>query len=216
MANFDLKTITPLTSFTPSSAFLFGAANQSSGTPAPYTGTSVANGVFSLVSSDVTIASGGAATVGSIGGNAVTLGGSLTLSGAHTTALTITGTTAVTLPTAGTLLSSSATAQAISGGARVTSFNIGTVSSGTTTLDPGNCTLQYLSNNGAFTLAAPANDGAIILCVTNAGSAGTITFSGFSVGSNTGDAYDTTNGHVFMFYVARVNSISTYSIKACQ
>ena len=46
-------------------------------------------------------------TVGSIGGKAVVLGGSLTTSGAYPTTLTMTGTTSLTLPTSGTLLTNS-------------------------------------------------------------------------------------------------------------
>jgi hypothetical protein len=44
-----------------------------------------------------------AATVAAIGGNAVSLGGALTFSGAFTTAFTVTGNTAITLPTTGTI-----------------------------------------------------------------------------------------------------------------
>jgi hypothetical protein len=55
-----------------------------------------------------------------------------------------------------------------------------------------------------------------VLKVTNAASASTITFSGFSVGSNTGDALDTTNGHKFMIFVYRVGGDSTYAVKALQ
>jgi len=55
------------------------------------------------ISGDATLASTGALTVASIGGDAVTLGGSFTTSGAFTTALTVTANTAVTLPTSGTL-----------------------------------------------------------------------------------------------------------------
>ena len=63
MANYDLKTETPETAFAPATGLLFGADSQSLGTPAPYTGTAVANGIFGLVSGDVSIAAGGAASV---------------------------------------------------------------------------------------------------------------------------------------------------------
>ncbi len=65
-------------------------------------------------------------------------------------------------------------------------------------------------------MAAPSNDGECIVKVTNNGSAGTITFSGFSVGSNTGDALDVTNGHKFMIWIARIGGDSTYRVAAMQ
>lgn len=135
---------------------------------------------------------------------------------ANFTALSIGG-NAMTFPgAAASLMSLGGTAQAFSGGVRVTAYSIGTVSSGTTTLDTGNGPLQYLTNGGAFTLAAPSNDGSMVLLTTNNASAGTITFSGFSVGSNTGDTLNTTNTNKFMIQVTRVNGTSTYTIKALQ
>jgi hypothetical protein len=104
----------------------------------------------------------------------------------------------------------------LSGGANVTSNNLGTISSGTTTVDCGLGPLQYFTDNGAFTLAAPSNDGSCIVLDTNGASAGTITFSGFSVGANTGDAIDTTNGHKFSISIWRINGTSGYSISAHQ
>jgi len=104
----------------------------------------------------------------------------------------------------------------ITKGYTLTPNNIGTVSSGTTTLD---CTLgnyQYLTNNGAFTLAAPASDCAISLLITNGASAGAITFSGFTVGSSTGSAFTTTNTNKFLLSVTRINSVALYSNYALQ
>lgn len=49
-------------------------------------------------------------SVASIGGNAVTLGGSLTTTGAFSTALTVSGATSLTLPTTGTVLASGSAA----------------------------------------------------------------------------------------------------------
>lgn len=51
----------------------------------------------------------GAATVNSIGGDVVTLGGAFTTSGAFTTTLVTTGNTSVTLPTSGTLINTAVT-----------------------------------------------------------------------------------------------------------
>ena len=106
--------------------------------------------------------------------------------------------------------------QTVTGGANVTSDNLGTQSSGTLTIDCGKCPLQYLTNNGAFTLAAPSNDGSCMVFVTNGSSAGTITFSGFTVGSNTGDALNTTNTDLFTISIWRINGTSGYRIAAHQ
>ena len=56
------------------------------------------------VSGDATLASTGALTVGSIGGQSVTLGGGFTTSGAHSLTFTLSGTTNLTLPTSGNVL----------------------------------------------------------------------------------------------------------------
>lgn len=106
--------------------------------------------------------------------------------------------------------------QTITGGANVNSDNLGTVSSGTTTIDCGARPLQYLTDNGAFTLAAPSNDGSCMLLVTNGASAGAITFSGFTVGASTGAALDTTNTHKFTLSIWRINGTAAYSITAHQ
>lgn len=103
--------------------------------------------------------------------------------------------------------------QTLSGGANIVSFAIGTVSSGTTTIDCGKGPLQYLTNGGAFTLAAPSLDGSCVVQVTNNGAAGTITFSGFTTNSSfTGGSLDTTNTHKFMLNIVRVNGSSIYQI----
>lgn len=103
--------------------------------------------------------------------------------------------------------------QTLTGGARVTSKSLTT---GSITLDPGDRPLQYITNNGAFTITAPANDGSLILLVQNGATAGAITFSGFQVGSSVGDALTTTNGHEFLISVVRINGFATYTIKALQ
>lgn len=85
--------------------------------------------------------------------------------------------------------------QAITGGAIVTTKDLGTQSSGTLTLDMGARPLQKVTNGGAFTLAPGTNTGSCILDVTNNGSAGAITTSGWT--KVAGDAFDTTNAHGF-------------------
>lgn len=107
--------------------------------------------------------------------------------------------------------------QTVTGGFELTSYSAGTKSSGTLTPDPANHNYQYYTNGGAHTLAAPGSDCAIDILVTNNGSAGSITFSGFTVASgNTGDPLTTTNGDKFLISIRRMNSVSTYVIKALQ
>ena len=122
----------------------------------------------------------------------------------------------VSSATAGTDYMKPDTTSTVSKGFTVTPNNIGTVSSGTTTPDPANGNYQYYTNNGAHTLAAPTSDSAIDILVTNGASAGSITFSGFTVGSSTGSALTTTNTSKFVISIRRVNSVSTYSIYALQ
>ena len=106
--------------------------------------------------------------------------------------------------------------QTLIGGTNVVSFSLGTLSTGNITIDPGKGPLQFCTNGGSFTFRAPENDGACEVLVTNNGSAGTISFSFFSVGSNTGEALDTINGHAFIITFISINSTPTYFIKALQ
>lgn len=104
----------------------------------------------------------------------------------------------------------------VSVGYPLTSYNNGTVSSGTLTPSFANSGLQHYTNNGGHTLAAPSGEGTMLILVTNGASAGSITFSGFSVGSSTGATLTTTSGHKFWISIVRGNSIASYSIAACQ
>lgn len=163
----------------------------------------------------------GVATATSINGNIFTTG-TYTLTGSSGKTLTFNNsiTLAGTDSTTWTGPSSNATlaalniaSQTVSGGANVTSQSIST---GSYTVDCGTRPLQYITNGGAFTITAPANDGNCIVLVTNNGSAGAITFSGFSVGSNTGDALTTTDTNKFSLMIWRVNGTSGYRVAAHQ
>jgi len=118
--------------------------------------------------------------------------------------------------TAGTDYMKPDTTSTVTAGFTVTPNNIGTVSSGTTTPAAASGNYQYYTNNGAHTLAAPTSDCAIDILITNGASAGAITFSGFTVSSNTGDALTTTNTSKFIVSIRRINSVATYLIKALQ
>lgn len=112
------------------------------------------------------------------------------------------------------VLRSSASAT-ITVGYTVTPNNGGTVATGTFTPSPALGNYQFYTNGGAHTLAAPSSDCAIDILVTNNASAGTITFSGFTVGT-TGDTLTTTNTSAFIISIRRINSVSTYIVKALQ
>jgi hypothetical protein len=43
-----------------------------------------------------------------------------------------------------------------------------------------------------------------------------VTFAGFTVGSNVGDALTTTNGNKFTISIWRIHGIASYTIKALQ
>lgn len=101
-------------------------------------------------------------------------------------------------------------------GYTLASYNAGIRTTGTLTPDPTLGNYQYYTNNGAHTLGAPSSDCAMNILITNGASAGTITFSGYSVGSYTGDSLTTTNSHKFLLNVVRINGVSTYMIKALQ
>lgn len=106
--------------------------------------------------------------------------------------------------------------QLMAGGVNLTTFSYGTITSGTTSIDCGKNPAQYLINNGAFTLGSPSLDGTCLLLMSNSASAGAVTFSGFTTGSNTGDALTTTVNNKFTLSIWRINGISSYRVAALQ
>ncbi len=90
------------------------------------------------------------------------------------------------------------------------------LSTGNITVNYGDGPLQHITNGGAFTITASADDGSCILLVTNNGSAGAITFTGFDVGSSTGDSLTTTNTEMFSISLWTINGTSGYRIAAHQ
>lgn len=103
--------------------------------------------------------------------------------------------------------------QTITGGARITSLSLGTIATGTVTPDPGDRPMQHYTNGGAHTLAPGANPGSYMLDITNNGSAGVITISGWT--KVTG-SFDTTNAHKFRCHASIGNGGSLLSIQALQ
>ncbi len=90
----------------------------------------------------------------------------------------------------------------------------GTQSSGTytPTADGGN--IKSIINGGAFTLDPPTNEGTIIVEMTNNGSAGTVTTSGFTVVK--GDSLTTTNGDDFHLVIVKSENFSSLTVIALQ
>jgi len=106
------------------------------------------------------------------------------------------------------------TTKTLTAGFAATPYNAGTKSSGTFTPDEANGNFQYCVNGGAFTLAPPTNNCTMILQITNNGSAGAITTSGFT--KVTGTAPGTTNGDDFLAYITKINGFSHLSWQALQ
>jgi hypothetical protein len=91
----------------------------------------------------------------------------------------------------------------LTAGYTVTPFSNGTVSSGTFTPAFANGQYQTLTNNGAFTLAAPTGNGSMRLEVTNGASAGAINLSAYTAVTG---AFTTTNGHRFRVLIERIGT----------
>lgn len=96
------------------------------------------------------------------------------------------------------------------------SYSGGTISSGTYTPAPttGQENFQHYTNGGAHTLAPPASPCAVVIEITNNGSAGAITTSGFT--KVTGDAFTTTNAHKFLAHITKSNASSHLHVTALQ
>ena len=202
-----------------SSASITAFNNITGYTASGATGTTSTDLVFSTSPTLVT-PNIGVATATSVNGLTITSStGTLTITNGKTASfsntLTLAGTdsTTMTFPsTSSTVLTTGNTAT-ITKGYTVTPASIST---GSFTVTPANGNYQYVTNNGAYTITAPASDCAVDILVTNGASAGATTFSGFTVGVNIGSALTTTNTNRFIISVRRINSISTYSIYALQ
>jgi hypothetical protein len=104
----------------------------------------------------------------------------------------------------------------VSNGFYVVAGNWGVVSANIT-LNAANGNYQYLTSNAAYTITAPTQDCAIDILILNGSSAGSLTFSGFTIQSGgTGDTYATTASSQFILSVRRINGVSTYVWKALQ
>jgi hypothetical protein len=101
-------------------------------------------------------------------------------------------------------------------GYTITAKNDGTKSSGTYTPDPTDANMITITNDGAFTLAAPTAAGSytLIISVTNDSSAGAITLSGFT--KVTGDAFTTTDTEQFLLFITKLGTIAHVQVQSLQ
>jgi len=146
------------------------------------------------------------AWISRVAGKSETFNNSITWAGTDATTMTFPSTN-------GTIAALNIPDQVVSGGGNVTSQSLTT---GNITVDCGSRPLQFITNGGAFTITAPANDGSCAVLVTNNASAGAIAFSGFTVGTSTGDTYATTNTQKFTLFVWRINGTAGYRWAAHQ
>ena len=178
------------------------AGNISSGTlPA---------GRLPALTGDVTSSAGSTTTalawISRVAGKSLTLNNTLTLAGTDSTTMTFPSTN-------GTVAALNIADQTLAGGANVTSQSLTT---GNITVDCGARPLQFITNGGAFTITAPSSDGSCMLLVTNNGTAGATSLSGFSPTTCGGDAVTTTNTSKFFYSIVRINGVSTCMVRAGQ
>jgi len=146
-------------------------------------------------------------------GNAITFTQAMTLDASGNLGIGTSSPTAK-LDVAGTTnLGGSTTVPA---GVTTTAANDGTKSTGTYTPTPVGGNMKYISNAGAFTLAAPTASGdyTMVIQITNASGAGAITLTGFT--RTVGDALTTTVGSKFFVNITKLNSLTMASVVALQ
>jgi hypothetical protein len=104
----------------------------------------------------------------------------------------------------------------LTGGYTTTADNDGTFSTGTYTPTPAGGNMKRIVKTGAFTLAAPtaAGDYTLVIQITNSGSTGLVTLSGFS--RTTGSPFTTTDGHDFFVYITKCNGFTLANVVALQ
>jgi len=133
-----------------------------------------------------------------------------------TATLTFTGTdsTSFAFPAASSTVLTTGNGATLTSGFIQADYDAGTKSSGTFTPDPANGNLQRCVNGGAFTLAPPSNNTSLQLDITNNGSAGTVTTSGFT--KVVGSAFTTTNTNAFRCFISVFNSKTLLNVVALQ
>ncbi len=102
----------------------------------------------------------------------------------------------------------------LTAGFAATGSSDGTKSSGTYTPAAAGGNYKEIINGGAFTLAPMTLEGNVTIEMTNNGSAGAVTTSGFDI--VTGDSLTTTDTHVFLLYITVIDASSHLHITALQ
>lgn len=106
----------------------------------------------------------------------------------------------------------------LAAGYAITVDDDGTKSSGTYTPTYAESNMKKIVNGGAFTFAAPSAAGSynVTVDITNNGSAGAITFTGFVAGFPRGDALTTTDAHKFKLHISKTDAGVTGVLEALQ
>lgn len=176
------------------------------------------NAAFSVRSSST---SGGVTTV-TFSGTASALGsnpsggtiayGSLKLGGVKVSA----SGNEINLLSGRTALSSQNLRENRTAGVSTSSVSDGKKTSGTYTPSMANGNMREITNGGAFTLAAPVDDGSytMVVKVSNVAGAGAITLTGFT--KTQGSPFTTTSGDVFLIYITVLNGTKLANVVAMQ
>jgi len=104
--------------------------------------------------------------------------------------------------------------QIIVGGATITIKDLGFANTGSITPDPGDRQMQRYRNGGAHSLLPGSLFGNYLLTIVNVSTAGAITVIGWT--KTGGDAFTTTNGHIFRCHCVIDGDGSTLVVMAMQ
>jgi hypothetical protein len=104
----------------------------------------------------------------------------------------------------------------ITGAVTATADNDGAKSSGTYTPVTAGGNFKRITNEGAFTLAAPTDSGdyTMVIQITNTATAGAITLSGFN--KTSGSTFTITNGHDFFVFITKLNGFVLSNVALLQ
>ncbi len=115
--------------------------------------------------------------------------------------------------TSGLTITGSTTASTF-GGVTTAAVDDGTYTGGTYTPPTTGGNMRFVTNNGAFTLAAPSGGSfTMVILVINGASAGAITLTGFN---KTTGSFTTTNANNFFVYITVCNGYKLANVVALQ